>query len=493
MSAHRPYFFNARLKLIAGFFCLTSCAVGPDFKSPEMHAPARYGQQKAADQTYAAAVDTRWWRAFRDPELNSLVSRLARQNLDLKQGLARIDQAGARVRIARSQGLPNLDWTGSYSYVHQSKSGFVSLVTRRPDAPTDYNFFQNTLGASWDLDLFGRVRRMTEAQRASQLAATERRHALALSVVARLSDTYMQLRGVQDVLRVTRATRDIAKSNLKLVGDRYREGANTTADLARARGEVTAIDAMIPPLQNSETQLINAIGLLLAEPPEALAVELRQPDMQPAAPPTVPTGLPSALAHRRPDIREAEAQLHAATAEIGAAKASFYPDIILNGQVGTQTLSAQQFFSMPARQFTTGPSLVLPIFEGGRLSGNLRLTKAAQKQAALQYRQTVLTAWNEVDNALSAYQQFKTRHAVVAETLREARKTLSATRQQYREGATDYLDVNSALRDVLAGEAAFAESRTEINVALVALYKALGGGWDYADGANGHTVTPMSE
>lgn len=492
MSAYRPTLFKI-IVLIAASSGLAACTIGPDFSAPRLNAPAQFNHQISVNETYASAVDTRWWRAFRDPELDSLVSRLARQNLNLKQGLARIAQAGARVRIARSQGLPNLDWTGSYSYVHQSKSGFVSLVARRPDAPNEYNFYQNTLGASWDLDLFGRVRRLTEAQRASQLAAMERRHALALSVVSRLSETYMQLRGVQDVLRVTRATLEIAKFNLRLVADRYREGADNTADLARARGEITAIEAMIPPLQNSETQFINAIGLLLAEPPQALAVELRQTVAQPAPPPSVPTGLPSALARRRPDIREAEAQLHAATAEIGAAKASFYPDIILNGQIGTQTLSAQQFFSMPARQFTTGPSLILPLFEGGRLSGNLHLTKAAQKQAALQYREIVLTAWNEVDNALSAYHQFKVRNASVAETLLEARKTLSATQQQYREGATDHLDVNNALRDVLAGEAAFAASRTEINIALVALYKALGGGWDFADGANGNTVTPISE
>ncbi|AOX16835.1 efflux transporter outer membrane subunit [Kozakia baliensis] len=475
--------FLKQLSLITSIGVLAGCTVGPDFRKPIVAAPNHWGEepQDVASHTYGGQIDASWWRGFNDPELNSLVERLGRQNLELQRGLQRIVQAQSQIRIAASQGLPSLNWAGSYTYTHQSESGFISLVQPRPGAPNEYNFFQNTLSASWDLDLFGQVRRATETQRANREAAIEARHGIALSTVSTLADTYMQLRGVQEQIAITERNLAVTQHDLKLVQDRFGNGVGTILDLAQARAQVASTAAALPPLHNSESQLINAIGLLLAEPPRALTGELTPRKTQPPVPPQVPVGVPSELARRRPDIREAEARLHAATAEIGVATAAFYPDITLTGQMGTQTLSAADFFALPARQFANGPTLSVPLFEGGRLRGTLNLRKAQQKEAVLAFHQAVLNAWNEVDNTLTAYAQAQRQRVQTLEALMQDRQALTAAQQRYREGAVNFLEVDNAESAALASEAALAANQTTIETNLIALYRALGGGWEYAE------------
>ena len=374
---------------------LTACKVGPDFKPPDVVAPMQWLSQThdVEGRTYGGPVDVAWWKHFHDPELNALIDRLAVQNLDLKAGMQRILQARSQTRIAASIGLPSLGWEGSYTRTRQSANGFISLVEPAPGATLDYNFYANTLGASWDLDLFGQVRRATEAQRASQEAAIEARRGVALSTLSTLVKTYMELRGVQDQMRITREALDVATKNLSLVNDRFAHGVATTLDTAQARMQQEMFASTLPPLTNAESALINAIGLLLAEPPRSLSEELRRnPGALPIVVPKAPIGLPSGLARRRPDIREAEARLHAATANVGVASAAFYPDITLTGNIGTTSLSASDFFSLPARQAAVGPTLSIPLFQGGRLSGTLALRKAEHKAAAIAFNQPVINA-----------------------------------------------------------------------------------------------------
>ncbi|WP_336762265.1 efflux transporter outer membrane subunit [Asaia sp. VD9] len=473
----------ARLLMLLGASTLLSaCTLGPDFKRPEVISPARYGEepQDLAGRTYGGPVDIAWWKRFNDPELNRLIDRLAVQNIDLQRGMQRIAEARSQTRIAAAQGLPSLNWAGSYTRTHQSETGFISLVQPRNGAPNEYDFFQNTLGASWDLDLFGQIRRSVEAQHASQEAAIEARHGLALSTLATLVDSYMQLRGVQDQIAITQRHMAVAEHDVALVESRFGNGAATTLDLAQARTEQAGTAAALPVLRNSESALINAIGMLLDEPPRSLAVELAAHDgTMPGVIPSAPVGLPSALARRRPDIREAEAKLHMATAGVGVAIAAFYPDITLTGQMGTQTLSAANFFSLPSRQFATGPTLSVPLFEGGRLRGTLALRKAEQKDAALAFHQTVTTAWNEVDNALTAYAQSQKRLEQTRVAWEESRKAVGIAREQYREGAVDFLQVDNAESAALAAEATYSANRIQIATAFVSLYRALGGGWEY--------------
>ncbi|GBQ83965.1 efflux transporter outer membrane subunit [Asaia krungthepensis] len=470
------------LALLGTCTALSACTLGPDFRRPDIISPASYGPepQDVAGLTYGGPVDVTWWKRFNDQELNSLIDRLAVQNIDLQRGMQRIAEARSQTRIAAAQGLPSLNWAGSYARTHQSETGFISLVQPRNGAPNEYDFFQNTLGASWDLDLFGQIRRAVEAQHASQEAAVEARHGLALSTLATLVDSYMQLRGVQDQIAITERHVAVADHDVVLVETRFGNGAATTLDLAQARTEQANTASALPVLRNSESALINAIGVLLDEPPRSLAVELAARDgTMPKIIPSAPVGLPSALARRRPDIREAEAKLHMATAGVGVAIAAFYPDITLTGQMGTQTLSAANFFSLPSRQFATGPTLSVPLFEGGRLRGTLALRKAEQKDAALAFHQTVTTAWNEVDNALTAYAQSQKRLEQTRIAWEESRKAIAIAREQYREGAVDFLQVDNAESAALAAEATYSANRIQIATAFVALYRALGGGWEY--------------
>ncbi|GBR06566.1 efflux transporter outer membrane subunit [Asaia siamensis] len=462
---------------------LTGCTLGPDFRRPDVIAPTHYGQepQDVAGGTYGGPVDIAWWKLFHDDELNRLIDRLAVQNIDLQRGMQRIEEARSQTRIAAAQGLPNMNWAGSYTRTHQSSTGFISLVQPRSGAPNEYDFFQNTLGASWDLDLFGQIRRAVEAQHATQEAAIEARHGLALSTLATLVNSYMQLRGVQDQIAITERHLSVSDHDVSLVEARFGNGAATTLDLAQARTEQANTASTLPNLRNAESALINAIGLLLDEPPRSLAIELaRHEGSMPIVVPAAPIGLPSSLARRRPDIREAEARLHVATAGVGVAIAAFYPDITLTGQMGTQTLSAANFFSLPSRQFATGPTLSVPLFEGGRLRGTLALRKAEQKDAALAFHQTVMTAWNEVDNALTAYAQAQKRLVQTEIAWQESRKAVSIAQQQYREGAVDFLQVDTAESAALEAEANFSANRIQIATSFVSLYRALGGGWEYA-------------
>lgn len=459
------------------------CTLGPDFKRPDVISPVSFGSepQGVAGATYGGPIDIAWWKRFNDPELNHLIDRLAVQNIDLQRGLQRITEARSQTRIAAAQGLPSLNWAGSYARTHQSETGFISLVQPRDGAPNEYDFFQNTLGASWDLDLFGQIRRAVEAQHATQEAAVEARHALALSTLATLVDSYMQLRGVQDQIAITQRHIAVSDHDVKMVESRFGNGAATTLDLAQSRTEQANTAASLPSLLNAQSALINALGLLLDEPPRSLEEELApRAGSMPVVVPSAPIGLPSELARRRPDIREAEARLHAATAGVGVAIAAFYPDITLTGQMGTQTLSAASFFSLPSRQFATGPTLSVPLFEGGRLRGTLALRKAEQKDAALAYRHAVTTAWNEVDNALTAYAQSQKRLIQTELAWRESRSAVSIARERYSEGAVDFLQVDAAETAALAAEAAYSANRIQVATAFVSLYRALGGGWNYA-------------
>ena len=465
-----------------GLLGLGGCTLGPDFKRPDVISPSSFEAEPrdVAGTTYGGPVDIAWWKRFNDPELNHLIDRLAVQNIDLQRGMQRIAEARSQTRIAAAQGLPSLNWAGSYARTHQSETGFISLVQPRAGAPNEYDFFQNTLGASWDLDLFGQIRRAVEAQHATQEAAVEARHGLALSTLATLVDSYMQLRGVQDQIGITERHMAVSDHDVALVESRFGNGAATTLDLAQARTEQANTASALPSLRNAESALINAIGLLLDEPPRSLSDELARHDgTMPGIVPNAPIGLPSALARRRPDIREAEARLHAATAGVGVAIAAFYPDITLTGQMGTQTLSAASFFSLPSRQFATGPTLSVPLFEGGRLRGTLALRKAEQKDAALAYRHTVTAAWNEVDNALTAYAQSQKRLVQTQAAWQESRKAVTIARVRYSEGAVDFLQVDAAETAALAAEAAYSANRIQVATAFVSLYRALGGGWEY--------------
>jgi NodT family efflux transporter outer membrane factor (OMF) lipoprotein len=345
----------------------------------------------------------------------------------------------------------------------------------------DYGLFKDGLMSSWQLDLFGRVRRAVEAADANTLAAVENRHGVALAAVAELAQSYMQLRGTQNLIGIAKRHLRIVEENEELVNTRFANGIATTLDLAQARAQRATIAATLPPLRSREVELINAIGLLLGDTPRALEGELRRAEILPRVPRVAAAGLPGTLVRHRPDVREAEARLHEATAETGVAVANFYPEVALNGAVGVESLRLSNLFSPASAAFAVGPSISIPIFEGGQLRGALKLRESRQREAATFFHETVLRAWKEVDDALTAYREAQNRRADVARSVTENKVALQAARQRYSEGAIDFLNVNATQTLLLQSENDLADSDTQIATYLVSLYRALGGGWEVAD------------
>ncbi|WP_242097175.1 efflux transporter outer membrane subunit [Sphingomonas sp. CROZ-RG-20F-R02-07] len=464
---------------IAAALLLGGCTVGPNFTRPQVDAPAAFGTTAAdvASRTVAGTVDIRWWDSFRDPELSSLVDRLGKQNLDLQAAAERIAQARGERDIAASQGLPRLNGQGQYQRERISPNGTASLTEPAPGAPLEFNLFRTMLSAAWELDLFGRVRRAVEAARADTEAAVEARHGLALSAIADLAQTYCQLRQLQVEEGILHRNLALADQRRALVRRRFADGVATTLEVAQVDAQGLAIAQDLPTLHAQQARLVNAIGLLLAEPPRTLAAELNAPAMQPLVPPSVPVGLPADLARRRPDVREAEARLHAATAQTGVAVASFYPDISLAGNFGFESLHLGSLFDADSRAFMAGPSIDLPIFEGGRLKGTLRIRQSQQREAAIQFRKTVLQAWHDVDNALTAYAEAQHSRAAAVATSQANARALAAADQRYRDGVTTLLDVITAQEGVLRSEDSVAQAQAQMALRLIDLYRALGGGW----------------
>jgi NodT family efflux transporter outer membrane factor (OMF) lipoprotein len=461
---------------------LTGCTLGPDYQSPELRdTPRRWASDGGSvpSRTVEGPVDITWWKSFRDSKLSSLVERLAAQNLDLKTAAERVLQGVAQRQVAVSRGLPHIEGLSSNTYNRASPN--ATLFVLQPGASVEYALFREGLTSSWQLDLFGRVRRAVEAADANTLAAVENRHGVALAAVAELAQSYMQLRGTQNRLEITKRNLRLVEENVELVNQRFANGTATTLEVAQARAQRATIAATLPPLRSQEAELINAIGLLLGDAPRALEPDLQRVRMIPRVPRKVPVGLPGTLVRRRPDVREAEARLHETTAQTGVAVANFYPDVTLNGNVNVESFHVSNLFTPTSTVFAVGPAISIPIFEGGQLLGNLELRESQQREAAISFQKTVLRAWKEVDDALTDYREAQRRRAEVAQSVTENRAALQAAKQRYTEGAIDFLNVIAAQAQLLQSENDLADSDTLIATDLVNLYRALGGGWEIAD------------
>jgi NodT family efflux transporter outer membrane factor (OMF) lipoprotein len=283
---------------------------------------------------------------------------------------------------------------------------------------------------------------------------------------------------VQTQLNIANDNIHTAQQTLNLTQARYRGGLTTQLDVANAAAQLASDQAQVPQLEQQQDEQINALSFLLGEAPQALRAELITPEAIPPVPPRVPIGVPSELAQRRPDIRQAEAQLHAATADIGVAIGDFYPKITLDGSFGLQALQFSQLGTWSSRQYGLGPTISIPIFEGGRLRATLQLRKVEQQDAALSYQQTVLQAWHDVDNALTAYGQEQRRRDALAESVTQNKHAVDLAQQRYTQGVADFLNVLDAERSLLSAQLQLADSTTTVSENLVQLYKALGGGWE---------------
>jgi len=486
----RSGMFAAALALLTVCGCVSS---GPDFEPPDPMLPSVsfFGKpEPAIAETLlapgeVAGGDSRWWAVFRDPILTSLAERIADANLDVRTATLRLAESRSQRGVTASAEFPALNGNASYQRELYSQNGFLSLAKPFVPAGTPFiippiSIWQPGFDASWEIDFWDHVRRQVEAADAQVEASEYQRRDTLVSSLAELARDYIELRGAQTQIAIAKA--NLASSNdiLQLTKTRAEKGLTTGLDVENAAAQVEAVRATLPTLEDQETVQINALSHLLDEPPGSLRSELARAKPIPLAPPRVPLGIPSELARRRPDIRQAEAQLHAATATIGVAVADFYPKVTFNGNVELNALDLKNLWKGSSLQYVLGPAVSLPIFEGGRLKSTLEFREEQQQEAAIAYHKTVLQAWHEVVNALVAYRTEQERRARLKAQTDHSRQALALSRARYADGGGDLITTRDAERTMLQAELQYAQSTTAVSTNLVQLYKALGGGWEAA-------------
>jgi len=338
--------------------------------------------------------------------------------------------------------------------------------------------YQGSFDASWELDLWGKVRRQMEAADAQQQAAIEQRNDALVSLEAEVARAYLQLRGSQAVLATLQQQIEVAQQTWELTQSQQQNGLAPTTDVENARAQLASLNAQLPQYQAQQLQAMNGLAVLLGKTPGALDNELMNPKALPELPKMVPVGIPATLARRRPDIRQAEATLHAQTANIGVSVADLFPSLSLTGQLGVRNTDASYLDDWSSHFFSVGPSLSIPIFQGGRLVSSVKLARAQQANAALDYRQTVLTALQDVENALVSYRADQQQVIALDETTGALQRAFDLASDSYRQGISTFIDVLDAQRQLSQAKAQSTQARMQSALDLVALYKALGGGWE---------------
>ena len=460
--------------LLLCLLCTGGCAVGPDFVRPQTAVPDAWIGVTTMPTTRPSMVEAdlqRWWAAFGDAKLTSLIEQAFGSNLDLRIATSRIRQARASRGIAVSGLGPTVDASGSF---HRSQASSGGSDTKSPTV----NNYQAGFDAGWEIDIFGGVRREIEAADAEVQASVENRRDVLVTLAAEVARNYVELRTYQQRLGIARKNLEAQKRSAEWTRRRFEGGFVSGLGVANADALVATTEAQIPLLESSARQTIYTLSVLLDREPGALLSELSEAEGIPAAPPAVPVGVPSELLRRRPDIRLAEANVHAATAQVGVATADLFPRITINASVGWSTTRPADFFDPLSRFWSFGPSVTWNLFQSGRTLSNIEVQKALQEQSILSYRKAVLTAIQEVENALIASAKEQEHRRSLQAAVAAHRKAADLATQLYTEGHTDFLNVLSAQRSLYASEDALAQSTQAMAVELIALYKALGGGWE---------------
>jgi outer membrane protein, multidrug efflux system len=456
---------------------LTACAVGPNYKRPEVAVPENFRAPAPLPEPQAASfADLKWFEVFRDEQLQDLIRAALAHNYDLRDAVARVEEARANLAVTRSNQLPQVSASGDLELTRLSRNGQLPLP--QSFVPNqDRNWGQAGLNLlSFEVDLWGRLRRSTEAARANLLNAEENRKAVVSTLVSEVATDYFQLLELDYEMEISERTLDNRGESLQLVQERQAGGVATLLDLRQAEELVDSAGESIPALQQQIEQTENQASLLLGQNPGAVA--RGRSFIEEELPPEVPAGLPSTLLGRRPDIRAAEQALIAANANIGVAKAAYFPQISLSGVFGGQSSRLANLFSGPNGAWTFVPQITQPIFSGGRIKSGVRLAEAERDQAQVAYERSIQTAFHEVSDALIAHQ--RTRESRVAQerlvSALQDRKRLAYVR--YRGGVDTQLNALDADRDLFQAELTLAQIRYAELVSVVQLYKALGGGWE---------------
>jgi multidrug efflux system outer membrane protein len=445
------------------------CMVGPNYHRPAVQTPAAYRDLSENPQAQAQAAsyaDLRWWQVFQDPQLQELIRTALKQNYDLQTATERINAGRAELAVTRSSLFPQVQANGNFTGGKEN------------NFQTKYNFLTLTADAAFQLDFFGKLRRATEASRAQLLATEDARQTVVLTLVSDVASDYFTLLQLDLQLEITRQTVATQQDSVKLTNLRIQHGVATKLDVLQAQQVLDSANATIPDLERQIAQEENAISILLGNYPQA--VPRGRPLVEQPLPPEVPPGVPSSLIERRPDIREAEQNLVAANAEIGVAKAQFFPQISLTGSGGGSFGRSSAFSSLMSSQigiWSYGAQVSQPIFTGGALRGNLRLAESEHQQALIAYLQAIQRAFGDVSDALIAYEKFHQVRLRQEDTVKDLQESVRLSDMRYRGGTTTYLEVLDGQRSLFSAELTLASARGTEYQSLVQLYRVLGGGW----------------
>lgn len=469
---------NFRAATAALLVLAAGCMVGPDYQRPDVRVPPAWqeAQQRGIDARTADLA--RWWAAFKDPLLDSLVERAIQSNLDLRLAEARIREARATRAATAAGEWPTLGVFGSYTRQQLSKNAFLTPGTSSVGLHLPQDLYNTGFDASWEIDVFGGVRRSVEAADATIEASVEDRRDVLVTLLGDVARNYIDLRGFQRQLAVARANLKAEQDTLELTRVRFQAGLASDLEVAQAEAQVNTTAAQIPTLESSLKAAAYQLDVLLGSEPGALWGELSKEAAIPGLPPEVLVGLPSELLRRRPDIRRAERQLAAATALIGAATADLFPKFSLTGAAGLQSFSASNWFSRGSMYGSIGPTISWSIFQGGAILANIEIRNAQQEQVLTQYQKNVLTALQEVETSLVNYGQQQARYRALVDAVAANRRAVDLANELYIRGLSDFLNVLVTQRALYATESDLARSEATMATNLVALYKALGGGWD---------------
>jgi len=449
---------------------LAGCAAGPNYKRPAVSIPAQFPGVAASS---ASLADKKWAEMFQDETLKQLISEALEKNFDLGIASQRVLETRAQYRITGAAQYPYLAAQGQFATVRSSSVGSQISVT--PGTPLDASYAQVGGGLSWELDFWGRVRRLKESARAQYLATEEARNAVVVSLVSDTAGGYFSLRERDLELEIAQGTRDIAENNLRLVQLRHDRGATAGLEVHQAEQFLYTATAQIARVERDIAQAENALNLLLARAPGPIARNKAARDF--SLPVQVPPGLPSSLLERRPDIRRAEQQLIAANAQIGVAKAYYFPQISLTGFLGGQSRALTDLFTGPARLANVTPAAAVPIFAAGQVRAGVRLSEAQKTEMVIAYQKAIYTGLREVSDALVSYDRTREQRAQEDRLVNALQESARLSKLRYQGGMDSYLQVLDAERNLFQGRLTLAQLRLAEVLSYVELYRALGGGW----------------
>lgn len=465
------------LLVFSASLLLAACSIGPDYQRPEIATPASW---TISYEAAAGLADTAWWERFEDPVLNDLINAALKENLDLLTAAARVDQYLGQLQTTRAEFFPQISAAGSAVRTDDTETGLI------PGDNSPYNYYQGTINATWELDLWGRIRRANEAARADLLASEEARRAVLLTLTANTASGYIALRGYDRQLEIARDTEKAYAESLRIFKLRHQYGTVSQLEVSQVESQYEVARQAIPQYEAAVARQENLLCLLLGRNPSLIP---RGRTIDELAVPGVPSGLPSELLARRPDIIRAEQQLIAANARIGVARALYFPRVSLTGALGTASIHSDKLFAGPSEVWQISGDLLAPIFTFGAIEGQVKVAEAQQRQALFTYRQAILNAFRDAEDALVS--TTKGREQLAAQSRQTAALENSArlAKLQYDAGKTSYLQVLDADRALFSGQLSKVQTQANTLGALIDVYRAMGGGW--VDEADRRTAVSM--